>query len=266
MNTVEFSGVEDTCFIPFAGRTAASQQFPEYFYDEKALEYANLPQVKKVNEETNGYTVISIATRFYHKDKITREFIEQYGDINVVCLGAGFETMNYRLKDTSAHFYHVDFESVIKHREELLGKTSNETNIACDITDMAWTKQLDTSKPTLLVASGVFLYFKEELIIKLIADLKIALPGSHLLFDTLNTPAVKIANKIVKKTGNESAIILFALDDEHVFCKNNNIELIASPLYFEKAREVLTKTKLIFKLLMKMSDKKQQAKILLTRL
>ncbi len=266
MSDVQFSGVEDTSFIPFAGRVAASKMFPEYFYDEKALEYANLEQVKRVNEGTNEYTIISIATRFYLKDAVTREFLEKNKDVNIVCLGAGFETMNYRIQEPSVHYYQIDFESVINHRKELLGKTENETLIIGDITNMEWASHIDKTKPVLFVASGVFLYFEEEVITKLIADLKSTFPGSHLLFDTLDSFAVKIANKIVKRTGNGNALILFSLDDEHKFCKKNNIELIASPLYFEKARSILKNVKFTSKLAMKMSDKKERAKILLVRL
>ncbi len=266
MSDIQFSGVEDTCFIPFAGRISASKMFPEYFYDEKALQYANLEQVKRVNEGTNEYTTISIATRFYLKDALTREFLEKNKEVNIVCLGAGFETMNYRIQSSSVHYYQIDFESVINHREKLLGKAENETYIIGDITNMSWANQIDKTKPVLFVASGVFLYFEEEVITKLIADLKSTFPGSHLLFDTLDSFAVKIANKIVKKTGNNSALILFSLDDEHKFCEDNNIELISSPLYFEKARSIIKNLKFLSRLAMKMSDKKERAKILLVRL
>ncbi len=77
-------------------------------------------------------------------------------------MGAGLETMNYRLKSQKWHFYQIDFPSVIQLREKLLGKQEKETFIESDITDFTWANQIDKSKPVLLVASGVFQYFKPE--------------------------------------------------------------------------------------------------------
>ena len=84
--------------------------------------------------------------------------------MNIVCLGTKFETMNYRLQDTNAHFYQIYFDTVINQREQILGKADNETYINFDITNTEWTKQIDTSKPILIVASGVFLYFEQDVI------------------------------------------------------------------------------------------------------
>ncbi len=266
IDDVLLSGVEDTCFIPFAGRVAASEQYPNYFYDPKAINYAHLEQIKRINKDTNEHTILSIATRFYHKDTITREFLAKHTEANIVCLGAGLETMNYRFKEANAHFYQIDFQSVLDSRKKILGKAENETYIACDITDMSWTKQIDTTKPILLVASGVFLYIEPETITKLLADLKKNLPGAYLLFDTLDTLAVSIANKIIKKTGNDNAVILFALDDEHIFCKENGLELVDSKIYFKKVLEIVKGLKFVTKLKMKLSDMKRRAKILLVRI
>ena len=52
----KFEGVANTLFVPLVARIAVSKQFPEYFYDKKALELEKyLPEgaEKGASEYTN---------------------------------------------------------------------------------------------------------------------------------------------------------------------------------------------------------------------
>ncbi len=77
MNETNFQGVEDTLFIPLAARVLASRRFPKYFYDEKALQFEELEQVKKVNEKSSEYTMLASVSRYYVMDSIVNSFIEK---------------------------------------------------------------------------------------------------------------------------------------------------------------------------------------------
>lgn len=71
MSTVDFKGVEDTLFIPLAARVLASRRFPNYFYDEKSLQFENLEQVKKTgNQSAMMYFYINDAMGFCEKENI----------------------------------------------------------------------------------------------------------------------------------------------------------------------------------------------------
>ena len=266
MSEINFEGVEDTLFIPLAARVLASKRFPTYFYDEKSLYFEDLEQVKKVNEKSSEYTILASVSRYYAMDKIVQYFLEKNKNGIVVNLGAGLETMNYRIKVDNAHFYQVDFPSVIKSREQLLSKANNETLIACDITDFTWAKQIDKDKPVLLVESGVFLYFKPEEVSAFITNAKKNFENIELLFDATDEYGLKYAQKYVKKTGNQSAMMYFYVNDATQFCEKEKIALILERVFFAEARKQLKGLKLYTKIVMKVVEDKNRCLLLQVKL
>ena len=266
MSELNLKGVEDTLFIPLAARVLASRKFSKYFYDEKSLEFENLEEVKSINEVSSEYTMLASVSRYYVMDDIVRSFLAQHEEVNVVNLGVGLETMNYRIKSDKVHFYQVDFTSVIKIREQLLGRTANETFIECDMTDFTWAEQVDKNKPVLLVASGVFQYFKPEVVSAFIKTAKKLFANAELLFDATDEYGINYAQKYVKKTGNESAMMYFYINDTLEFCKKEQIKLILERGFFAEARKQLKGLKLYTKIAMKVVEDKKRVKIVHTKL
>ncbi len=131
MDNKKLSGVPDTLFIPLMARIYISKRFPEYFYDEKALSLENLIPQNIITEKSSEYAMMGSASRAVNMDKIVNDFTNENDRCNVVCIGCGLETMAFRLKDLSnkAHFYEIDFPSVIENRKTVLGTLSNETLI-----------------------------------------------------------------------------------------------------------------------------------------
>ena len=83
----EFEGVEDTLFIPLTARISVSKNFPEYFFDQKALEMEDLIKDKKIDENSTQYSIIANVARSYNLDRMTEEFIDKHGKCNIVNLG-----------------------------------------------------------------------------------------------------------------------------------------------------------------------------------
>ena len=266
MDEVDFKGVEDTLFIPLAARVLSSRRFPEYFYDEKSLELENLQQVKKINENSTEYNMLASVSRYFVIDKIVKSFLKTNQKAIVVNLGAGFETMNYRLKSYGGHFYQIDFDKVIEYRQKLLGKIENETFIKCDITDLTWAKKLDKDKPVLLVASGVFQYFRPEIVSEFLKNLKNEFQNAHLIFDATDEAGIEYAQKYVRKTGNKTTMMYFYINDAEKFCENENIELILERGFFKEAQRDLRSIKLYTKIAMKVVEYKKRVKLLYVKL
>ena len=130
MKKQNFSGVQDTLFIPLAARAAVSRRFPEYFYDEKAMQFCDPEQVKAINAESSEYSSIASAAGYYNMDRFVRVFLGKYPDGNAGMLGAGLETMNFRIGGPSARFYTVDFPEVTELRRQILGTAENEMPIS----------------------------------------------------------------------------------------------------------------------------------------
>ncbi len=261
MSKTKLEGVADTLFIPLSARVEASRRFPEYFYDEKSLEFEESGVVKEINSKSTEYTMLASVSRYYQMDRMVQNFADKNVNGVVVCLGAGLETMNYRLKETGIHFYQVDFPKVIEMRKLALGVFQNETLIGADITDMVWTKQIDKTKPVLLVASGVFQYFKPEVVKKFIEDIKDNFSSAELIFDATDKKGIEYAEKYVKKTGNKDAMMYFYMDDIKKFCCDNNVKLITTKLFYTEARKMLKGLKLYTKIAMRVVDNKKRCEI-----
>ena len=262
---MDLSAVSKTLFIPLSARIFASRNFPEYFYDKKALSLENIVQTnyESVREKSSEYALMASAARYYNLDEIVRKFCAKYPKCNVVYLGAGLETACFRLKTVNATFYEIDLPEVIEFRRRVLGECANEALIGCDLFDLAWTRRIDGSLPTLLVACGVFQYFTREQVLNLIRELKNAFKNAELIFDATNEAGLKYANKYVKSVGNDDAIMSFCVDDGRKFALKAGVNLIEERGFFMDARKILSgRLKFTTRLIMKFVDFTKRAKIL----
>ncbi len=260
----DYSGVSDTLFIPLAGRIFISRRFPEYFYDETALSLEKELPVKEIMERSSVYTMLSPCARYYNFDRITRDFLKRRGPgVNVVNVGAGLETARDRIPDAGITYYEVDLPDVIKLRGEVLPARENQVLIAADAFEGAWIGKVDISKPTLVIASGIFQYFRKEKIIPLIRLISEKIPGAELVFDATNTKGLKYCEKYVKKTGNTEAAMYFAFDDPDDFAGECGMKLMGWCNFYEDARVILRKkVDLYSRIAMRVCDRDGRAIIL----
>ena len=240
-----FNGVEDTLFIPLVGRIYSSKNFKEFFYDEKALELEKYIPSDLIKENTSEYFTIASIARFYEFDNMVREFIERYKDCNILCLGCGLETMYFRVNDKRATFYEVDFPKVIDQRKIVLGENEKEVLIGSNLLDYSWIEKVDTTKPTLAIASGVFQYLHHEEVVSLLKELQSKFNNIEIAFDATNKMGIKGAEKYVKKTGNTEAMMYFYLTNIEEFAKEVNSKLIKVLPFYKNCTKIL-KDKLKF--------------------
>ena len=262
---MNLSAVSKTLFIPLSARIFASKNFSEYFYDKKALSLENIVQTncESVLEKSSEYALMASAARYYNMDDIVRKFCAKNPKSNIVYLGAGLETACFRLKITNASFYEIDLPEVIELRRRVLGECANETLIGYDIFDLAWTRRIDESLPTLLVACGVFQYFTREQVLNLIRELKNVFKKAQLVFDATNEAGLKYANKYVKSVGSDDAIMSFCVEDGYKFALKAGVNLIEERVFFTDALKILSgRLEFTTRLIMKFVDFTKRAKIL----
>ena len=262
---MDLFAVSKTLFIPLSARIFASKNFPDYFYDEKALSLENIVQTncESVREKSSEYALVASAARYYNMDEIVRKFCAKYPKSNVAYLGAGLETACFRLKTVNATFYEIDLHEVIELRLLLLGGCANDTLVGCDMFDLAWVRRIDESLPTLFVACGVFQYFTRGQILNLIRELKSTFKNAELAFDATNEAGLKYANKYVKSIGNNEAIMRFCVEDGYKFALEADVNLVEERVFFTDARKILAKRlKFTTRLIMKFVDFTKRAKIL----
>ena len=215
----EFEGVEDTLFIPLTARITVSKNFPEYFFDQKALEMEDLIKDKKIDENSTQYSIIANVARSYNLDRMTEEFIDKHGKCNIVNLGVGLETSYYRIDGKNALFFEVDLHEVIELREKYFEPGLIEKFIKGDLFKLDWYNELDTTLSTLLIVAGVFQYFHEKDVAEFIENVKDIFENAEMIFDAANRFGNICYNFYVKRTGNRSARMYFYIEDGKICTK-----------------------------------------------
>ena len=231
-------GVSDTLYIPLAARIYSTQMFPEYFSDSVSLRLKReIP--RSITEGSSEYSMLASVARYYNTDSMTREFVERNGRSSIVHLGAGLDTAYCRLLDLPVHFYDMDLPEVIELRRDLLPDSDNETMISGDLFDMGWADRIPGDRPVMILVLGVFQYFHEEDVVDVIKRMRRRFPGAELVFDATNTRGLGYTNRYVKKTGNDSAAMYFAVDDTTAFADRCGTELLECRPFFTDARRIL---------------------------
>lgn len=259
----EFEGVEDTLFIPLTARICVSKKFPEYFFDQKAIEMEDLIKNKKIEKNSTEYSIIANVARCYNLDRMTKIFIDKHDKCNIVNLGVGLETSYYRIDGKNSLFYEVDLPEVIELREKYLEPGVNEKFIKGDLFKLGWCRKLDTNLPTLLIVAGVFQYFHESDVVEFISNVKDIFENAELIFDAANKFGNLYVNFYVKRTGNKSAMMHFYINDEVEFAKKVNCQLIECRGFYKDVLRILDKKlELYSRIAMRIADKRKNTMIL----
>ncbi|MGI6106271.1 MAG: class I SAM-dependent methyltransferase [Raoultibacter sp.] len=227
-------GVADTLYIPLEARIYASKRFPEYFYDEKALALEAYLPASDIKSQSSEYSMLASAARYYQMDKMVNAFIVKHSRCNIVYLGAGLETAYFRLEGArrKAIFYEVDLPEVMAARCSILGENENEVLIGANLFDLSWTDGINTAAPSLLVASGVFQYFKEEDVTRFVTAVRSIFTNGELIFDATNESGIRYANSYVQKTGNINAQMHFYVNDGLEFAQSVAAEMLEERVFF----------------------------------
>ena len=249
------NGVEDTLYIPLAARIYASEKFPEFFYDEKALSLKQYIPTDSIENNTTEYFYMASVCRQQTIDRKIRGFLKENNRSNVVFLGAGLETAYNRIGNAESDFFQVDLPNVMDIRKKVLGNEDNEKLISGDMFTLDWIKEIDTSQPTMIVVSGVYQYFAESEIIDMIKKMKSRIAKGEVIFDATNSKGLELANKYVRKTGNTDAQMYFSVDNPKDFANRTDTELMAVDGFFRDALKECRGLKLITRIYMYFADK-----------
>ena len=266
----KFEGVANTLFVPLVARINISKRFPEYFYDPKALELEPmLPD--DATKGSSEYSNMASVARYYNMDTMVMDYIEKNPVCNVVYLGAGLETAYDRIVAKrglgNEKYYAVDLPDVIEARRKVFGERPREATIPGDMFTFEWCNQIDCTLPTVLVVSGVFQYFKDNVVVGFIQGLKEKFTNGTLIFDYTNESGLKFTNWFIKRTGNANAIMYFFINDGKSFAERTGTTYLEERTFFTDARKMLKdKLGVVTKVSMAVAEKKKQTMIIQLRL
>lgn len=231
--------VEDTLFVPMAGRIYASEQWPQVLYDEKALELKpKIPASVLDGGRQTQYTYLASASRSANVDRFIVDFLHRKPNGAVVQLGVGLETTFWRCDGARTQWYGVDLPHVIDYRRNLLGEAPRERLVAGSAFEDGWLAQVRAEhpeSPLLIVASGLFYYFEEGDVLGLVRMLQ-GQGDIELLFDTVNKSGMSMMRKKHMKTvGHEDAQMFFYVDSASELARKagGSAEVLAEESFYK---------------------------------
>jgi O-methyltransferase involved in polyketide biosynthesis len=217
----DLQGIQRTLMIPLWGRSVFSSLYPEILDDQEAV---NL--VKSLNYDFTGvekafgeYGGLLYIVRGRRIDDTIKHFISKHPNATVVNIGAGLDTTFSRVDNGSICWYDLDIEDVVTLRKSLIPEGPRNICIAKSVFDYSWFKDIrfNTKDGILFVASGVFYYFKEDEVRELFIKLAENFPDGELYFDAQTKMALKVSNRMVKRSGNKGAIMYFYVNNPRIF-------------------------------------------------
>jgi methyltransferase (TIGR00027 family) len=186
---LNLNGVAKTLLIPLYLRALESQRPDALIKDERAealvrqLDQEALRKTLPLTEDT-GRVVLILKSRDF--DRFTRDFLASHPNAVVIHIGCGLDTRFERVDNGQVEWYDLDLPEVISLRRKLLGDNDLRYHfLACSVLDNAWIREMGThlQRPILFLAEGVFEYFYEDQVRKLLLGMKEHFPGSELVFD-----------------------------------------------------------------------------------
>ena len=218
---IEKNTVQETLVIPLFGRLVCSERFPQLFSDPEArricdcLDYDFAGKRKKMESPAGLFGALEVAQRQYDLRCEVEDYLKTHPRAAVVNLGCGLDDTFSKADNGLCRGYNLDFADVIAVRNELLPAGERETNLACDLNDLAWMDEIDAKNGAVFFAAGVFYYFRTGDVKALFAAMAERFPGAVLAFDSCNERGAKLMRRTwLKEAGITDVSAFFSLEDE----------------------------------------------------
>lgn len=205
--------------IPLYGRRLCTEQFPNLFRDDKAVElidridYDFSALEKRAKSTAYRFGALEVAMRETDLMIEAKDYLAAHPFAALVNLGCGLDQTAENCDNGTCRIFNLDLPDVIAVRNRLLPESERVRNIAADLNDLAWFGKIDAENGVCFLAAGVFYYFKKEQIRRLLNAMARRFPGGRLVFDAAGKRAVKIMLKTwVKEAGITSISDCFSVD------------------------------------------------------
>ena len=253
----EISKVSETLYVPMYGRIFTSKHYPEILYDQTALSLEDsIPKYDNMISGQSEYTFLASAVRSKNVDYYIQKFLLKNPYGTIVNVGCGFETTFARNDNGQCLWYELDLPEVLELRQQYIPKQKGENYMPYSMFDYKWIDEVNQNAktPVLIVASGLFYYFKEEQVIDFIQHLQ-AFDDVQLVFDAVSSAGIKGTKHYMRKMKKQDAQMFFWVDSATEFANkiSKNTTVLEERKYYSLVNyKINMKTSTEFK--MRFSD------------
>jgi len=207
---VELGQVQETLFIPLAGRAKETGRRRPILRDPKAVEILESVAFDRAKySRTGGWTTVIRTACF---DLWVRQFLAEHPDGTVVELGTGLNTRFERVDNGTVHWVDLDLPDTIALRRRFFADTDRRRMVAGSLTDDGWlTAVRGMPGPYFFVSDGVLAYLTETQVMRTLAGLAEHFPGALIALDSYSQQMMAREHKLAAR--REIARWQWACDD-----------------------------------------------------
>ncbi len=228
--------VQSTLLLPLVGRAKATEMVTLDFVDEMATQIVSAlrDQLEPQFQAVDLYSTLCYASRAMKMASALEEFTKHRPGASVVNIGAGLDTIFYRIDNGHLRWYDLDLPDVVALRRKLLPEGPRNTCIAKSLFDAAWYDDVAPgSDGVFMIAGGVLMYHPEPVVREFLRSAAERFPGAELLFDVLSKDAVRSMNAAIAESDGENVAIRWGVDDCAEMCAwSSRIRVLGQTPYF----------------------------------
>ena len=212
------NSVEETLIIPLYGRLIAEEKYPNLKGNQNtkkiinSIDYDFASKRKKMTSVFGLYGALECVQREYDLKCEIDEYLRKYPKASIVNLGCGLLDIFVEVDNGECRCYNIDFPNVIDIRNKIMPVNEREINLGYDLNDYAWMDEINQEHGVVMIAAGVFYYFKRDDALNLFKEIAKKFPHSSLAFDTCNKKGLKMMLKTwIKEAGIKDVGTFFGL-------------------------------------------------------
>ena len=251
--------VAETLLIPLSMRARESRRSDAILRDPLAVQLTESIDYDYSKFGRAPMSALGCVIRSSLYDRKVQEFIRCRRNPVVVNVGCGLDTRFQRIADRDrAAFYELDLPEVIDIRERLIPAPEGDTYVRGSALETGWMDRLRERHPGgdfIFTLEGVAMYFREEQVREIFANLARRFPGGIVCVDFCGP---KLANRKLKpdSMNNVAAEIRCGVDDGRIVEQwVPQLELVRQWLYMDFARRRWGLTGVVFRLFPKFTRK-----------
>jgi len=229
-------GTAETLLFPLYFRAVEYQRPDPMVRDAKAADLMRELDYDFSKAQRIGFDQVLALMRMREFDGRVRSFLEKHPTGCVVEIGCGLDTRFWRVDNGVGEWYELDLPEVIAVRAQLLPEEPRRRLIACSALDFSWMETVPKpqGRAFLFVAEGVFPYFEESEVKRLVLALKEHFPGSELVFDALSPFMVWLGNLILTRAKTNARVEWGLRDDRELETWEAGLHLLRAWYYYDK--------------------------------
>jgi O-methyltransferase involved in polyketide biosynthesis len=181
--TINLSGVPETMLWTLHNRAAEARRSDTYLPDPECLRIH--AAISYDYWRSFGRPDDSHPMRSRIFDAAVKPWMKAHPGGTVVELGAGLETQFQRCDDGQAQWLCVDLPEALAVRARFLKPAPRCRHVARSALDLAWMDEVDATRGVFVTAQGLFMYFAEEEVRRLLVAMVDRFAGLEIMFDTI---------------------------------------------------------------------------------